>query len=135
MKKEELTRGKVGSDFGGGLMGYIIETEKITKKYDDFTAVDNVDLEIPEEDIYAILGPNGAGKTTLISMLCTIIKPTRGTAKVNGYDIIKEPEKVRASIGIVFQSRALDDMLTGREHLEMHAALYGVPKNKSALRC
>jgi len=121
--------GKLGLDLEWGVMGYIIETEEITKKYDDFTAVDNVDLEIPEEDIYAILGPNGAGKTTLISMLCTIIKPTSGTAKVNGYDIIKEPEKVRASIGIVFQSRALDDMLTGREHLEMHAALYGVPKN------
>ncbi|MGE0065574.1 MAG: ATP-binding cassette domain-containing protein [Methanobacteriales archaeon] len=109
-------------------MEYIIETEKITKKYDNFTAVDKVDLKVPENTIYAILGPNGAGKTTLISMLCTILRPTSGTAKVNGYNITKEPEKVRASIGIVFQSRALDDMLTGREHLEMHAALYGVPR-------
>ena len=110
-------------------MDYIIKTEKITKKYDDFTAVNKIDLKIPKDDIYAILGPNGAGKTTLISMLCTIIHPTSGTAKVNGHDIIKEANQVRASIGIVFQSRALDDMLTGREHLEMHAALYGVPKN------
>lgn len=62
-------------------------------------------------------------------MLCTILRPTSGTAKVNGYDIINEAAKVRSSIGIVFQSRSLDDMLTGREHLEMHAALYGVPKN------
>ncbi len=110
-------------------MDYIIKTEKITKKYDDFTAVNKINLKIPKNDIYAILGPNGAGKTTLISMLCTIIHPTSGTAKVNGHDIIKEANQVRASIGIVFQSRALDDMLTGREHLEMHAALYGVPKN------
>ncbi|MDP3485849.1 MAG: ATP-binding cassette domain-containing protein, partial [Methanobacteriaceae archaeon] len=79
--------------------------------------------------IYGVLGPNGAGKTTLISMLCTILRPTGGSAMVNGYDIEKQAKQVRASIGIVFQSRALDDILTGREHLEMHAALYGVPKD------
>ncbi|MDP3623544.1 MAG: ATP-binding cassette domain-containing protein, partial [Methanobacteriaceae archaeon] len=79
--------------------------------------------------IYGVLGPNGAGKTTLISMLCTILRPTGGSATVNGYDIEKQAKQVRASIGIVFQSRALDDILTGREHLEMHAALYGVPKD------
>lgn len=110
-------------------MKFIIKTKNITKKYGNFTAVDNVNIQIPKESIYAILGPNGAGKTTLISMLCTILRPTSGTAKVNGYDIINEAAKVRSSIGIVFQSRSLDDMLTGREHLEMHAALYGVPKN------
>ncbi|WP_231624176.1 ATP-binding cassette domain-containing protein [Methanobrevibacter arboriphilus] len=76
-----------------------------------------------------VLGPNGAGKSTLISMLCTILAPTSGTAKINGYDIVKEANDVRKSIGIVFQTRALDDILTGREHLEMHAALYGVPND------
>jgi ABC-2 type transport system ATP-binding protein len=110
-------------------MEYIIETQNITKKYDDFTAVDTVNLKVPKNSVYGVLGPNGAGKTTLISMLCTILHPTSGSATVNGYDIVKDPKKVRASIGIVFQSRALDDILTGREHLEMHAALYGVPKN------
>jgi ABC-2 type transport system ATP-binding protein len=110
-------------------MEYIIETQNISKKYDDFTAVDSVNLKVPKNSVYGVLGPNGAGKTTLISMLCTILHPTQGSAMVNGYDIVKNPKEVRASIGIVFQSRALDDILTGREHLEMHAALYGVPKD------
>lgn len=110
------------------IMDYIIETKDITKKYDDFTAVNSVNLKVPRESVYGVLGPNGAGKTTLISMLCTILRPTSGTATVNGYNVEKNAKEVRGSIGIVFQSRALDDILTGREHLEMHAALYGVPK-------
>jgi ABC-2 type transport system ATP-binding protein len=110
-------------------MDYIIETSDITKKYDDFTAVDSVNLKIPRDSVFGVLGPNGAGKTTLISMLCTILRPTSGSAVVNGFDVVKNSKDVRASIGIVFQSRALDDMLTGREHLQMHAALYGVPSN------
>ncbi|CEA13170.1 ATP-binding cassette domain-containing protein [Methanobacterium formicicum] len=110
-------------------MEYIIETQDISKKYDDFTAVNGVNLKVPKNSVYGVLGPNGAGKTTLISMLCTILHPTSGTATVNGYDVKKQPKEVRESIGIVFQSRALDDMLTGREHLEMHASLYGVPKD------
>jgi ABC-2 type transport system ATP-binding protein len=110
-------------------MDYMVETDNITKKYDDFIAVNNVNLKIPRNSVYGVLGPNGAGKTTLISMLCTILRPTSGTAKVNGYDVIKNAKDVRQSIGIVFQSRALDDILTGREHLEMHASLYGVPSD------
>lgn len=109
-------------------MEYIIETQNITKKYGDFTAVNSVNLKVPRESVYGVLGPNGAGKTTLISMLCTILHPTSGKAKVNGYDVQRNAKEVRESIGIVFQSRALDDILTGREHLEMHAALYGVPQ-------
>ncbi|MBI5679912.1 MAG: ATP-binding cassette domain-containing protein [Methanobacterium sp.] len=109
-------------------MENIIETHNITKKFDDFAAVNSVNLEVERNSVYGVLGPNGAGKTTLISMLCTILHPTSGTASVNGYDIVKQAKDVRKSIGIVFQSRALDDILTGREHLEMHAALYGVPK-------
>ncbi|MBI4813152.1 MAG: ATP-binding cassette domain-containing protein, partial [Methanobacterium sp.] len=110
-------------------MEYIIETHDISKKYDDFTAVNGVNLKVPKNSVYGVLGPNGAGKTTLISMLCTILHPTSGSATVNGYDVSKHPKEVRESIGIVFQSRALDDILTGREHLEMHASLYGVPKD------
>jgi len=110
-------------------MEYIIETTDIVKKYDDFTAVDGVNLKVPKNSDYGVLGPNGAGKTTLISMLCTILHPTSGSAKVNGYDVVQNPKEVRESIGIVFQSRALDDMLTGREHLQMHASLYGVPQD------
>lgn len=110
-------------------MEYIIETDNITKKFDDFTAVNGVNLKVKRDSIHGVLGPNGAGKTTLISMLCTILRPTSGTALVNGYDILKNANEVRKSIGIVFQARALDDILTGREHLDMHAALYGVPKD------
>ncbi|MCC7561027.1 MAG: ATP-binding cassette domain-containing protein [Methanobacterium sp.] len=110
-------------------MEYIIQTHNISKKYDDFTAVNGVNLNVPKNSVYGVLGPNGAGKTTLISMLCTILHPTSGSATVNGYDVTKRPKEVRESIGIVFQSRALDDMLTGREHLQMHASLYGVPKD------
>jgi len=108
-------------------MSYIIKTKNITKDFDDFRAVNSINLKVPRNTVYGILGPNGAGKSTLISMLCTILTPTSGTAVVNGYDVVKEANDVRKSIGIVFQTRALDDILTGREHLEMHAALYGVP--------
>ncbi len=104
-------------------MDYIIETHDISKKYDDFVAVNSVNLKVPKNSVYGILGPNGAGKSTLISMLCTILHPTSGTATVNGYDVRSQPKEVRKSIGVVFQSRALDDILTGREHLEMHASL------------
>ena len=110
-------------------MNYIIETENITKDFDDFRAVDSINLKVPRNTVYGVLGPNGAGKSTLISMLCTILTPSSGQALVNGYDIVKEANDVRRSIGIVFQTRALDDILTGREHLEMHAALYGVPQD------
>jgi ABC-2 type transport system ATP-binding protein len=115
-------------------MDNIIETYNISKKFDDFIAVDSVNLEVERNSVYGVLGPNGAGKTTLISMLCTILHPTSGTATVNGYDIVKQAKEVRGSIGIVFQSRALDDILTGREHLEMHASLYGVPKEVRSKR-
>ena len=96
----------------------VIKTEALTKKYGKISAVDNMDLEVKEGEIFGLLGPNGAGKTTLISMLCTILKPTTGRAWVNGFDIVKEPGKVRKSIGIVFQSPSVDDLLTGRENLQ-----------------
>jgi ABC-2 type transport system ATP-binding protein len=91
------------------------------------TAVDKLDITVEPGEIFGLLGPNGAGKTTTISMLCTILKPTFGTATVNGYDIVKDANKVRKSIGIVFQDPSIDDRLTGRENLYMHANLYGVP--------
>ena len=105
----------------------IIETFKLTKTFNGLTAVDQLDINVESGEIFALLGPNGAGKTTTISMLCTILKPTSGTAKVNGFDIVKESMQVRKSIGIVFQDPSIDDRLTGRENLFMHANLYGVP--------
>jgi ABC-2 type transport system ATP-binding protein len=105
----------------------IITTKNLTKKYKNLIAVDKLNLEIEKGEIFGLLGPNGAGKTTTISMLCTILKPTSGTAKVNGYDIITQSDKVRSSIGIVFQEPSVDDLLTGRENLEIHSLIYKIP--------
>lgn len=105
-----------------------IKTESLTKTFGKITAVSELDLEVEEGEIFGLLGPNGAGKTTLISMLCTILKPTSGRAWVNGFDIVKEPGKVRKSIGIVFQQASVDDLLTGRENLALHNLLFEVPK-------
>ncbi|PWB51896.1 MAG: ABC transporter ATP-binding protein [Candidatus Methanoperedenaceae archaeon] len=105
-----------------------IKTEALTKKFGKITAVNELNLEVEEGEIFGLLGPNGAGKTTLISMLCTILKPTSGRAWVNGFDIVKEPGKVRKSIGIVFQQASVDDLLTGRENLALHNLLFEVPK-------
>ncbi|MGB8216108.1 MAG: ATP-binding cassette domain-containing protein [Candidatus Methanoperedens sp.] len=107
----------------------VIKTEALTKKYGKITAVEGLNLEVEEGEIFGLLGPNGAGKTTLISMLCTILKPTSGRAWVNGFDIVKESGKVRKSIGIVFQAPSVDDLLTGRENLAMHNLLFGVPRS------
>ena len=106
-----------------------IQTTNLTKKFGKLVAVDKLNLEISEGELFGFLGPNGAGKTTTISMLCTILKPTSGGAKVWDYDIIKEQTQVRKSIGIVFQDPSLDENLTARENLEFHGRLYKVPKN------
>jgi ABC-2 type transport system ATP-binding protein len=108
----------------------VIETNQLTKKFGTFTAVDNLNITVEDGEIFSLLGPNGAGKTTTISMLVTMQKPSSGTATVNGFDIIKEPMKVRKSIGIVFQDPSVDDRMTGRENLVMHANLYGVPPSE-----
>jgi len=104
-----------------------IETKYLTKKYGDLTAVDELNLTIYYGEVFGLLGPNGAGKTTIISMLCTIIKPSSGNATVNGFDILKKSADVRRSIGIVFQDPSIDDRLTGRENLQLHACLYDMP--------
>jgi ABC-2 type transport system ATP-binding protein len=90
--------------------------------------VDNLSLDICNNEVFGLLGQNGAGKTTIIHMLATLLKPTAGSATVNGFDIVKEPAKVRASIGIVFQAPSSDDMLTGYENLKLHSLLYSVPR-------
>jgi len=106
-----------------------IEVKSLSKNYGSLKAVDSVSLDIPRGVIFGLLGPNGAGKTTLISMLVTMRRPTSGTASVNGFDIAHEADKVRKSIGVVFQDPSLDEELTAGENLEIHAALYGVPKD------
>ena len=107
----------------------MITIKNLVKIYEDFTAVDNLNLNIDENEVFGLLGPNGAGKTTTIHMLATLLKPTSGTAIVNGYDIVNEASKVRASIGIVFQAPSSDDMLTGYENLKVNSLLYAVQKS------
>ncbi|RLF40202.1 MAG: ABC transporter ATP-binding protein [Thermoplasmata archaeon] len=106
----------------------IIETFGLTKRFDSFTAVDNVSFNVEEGEIFGFLGPNGAGKTTTIKMLTTLLNPTKGYATIAGYSIIDNRDEVRKSIGVVFQDPALDTELTGRENLDYHARIYGISR-------
>lgn len=107
----------------------LIRIRNLVKKYNNLTAVNDLTLDINENEVFGLLGSNGAGKTTTIHMLATLLRPTSGTATVNGYDIVSQPAKVRASIGIVFQAPSSDDMLTGYENLQLHSMLYSVPRH------
>jgi len=111
-----------------------IETNELTRHFNGLVAVDRLSISVERGEVFGLLGPNGAGKTTTISMLCTILKPTSGRASVNGFDIVKQDTQVRKSIGIVFQDPSIDDRLTGRENLYMHANLYGVPPGEQKSR-
>ncbi|MDD5148172.1 MAG: ATP-binding cassette domain-containing protein [Candidatus ainarchaeum sp.] len=104
-----------------------IEVLALTKKFGDFTAVDGISFSVAEGEIFGFLGPNGAGKSTSAYMLTTILKPTSGTAKINGFDISHDPEKVRKSIGIVFQDQTLDSRLSAYDNLDIHGRLYDMP--------
>jgi ABC-2 type transport system ATP-binding protein len=107
----------------------VIEASNIVKKFGELEAVKGVSFSVKEGEIFGFLGPNGAGKTTTINILCTLLKPTAGQAKVNGYDVIKERSQVRQSIGLVFQEPTLDDYLTAEQNLRFHGYAYGVPRN------
>jgi ABC-2 type transport system ATP-binding protein len=104
----------------------IIEISDLTKKFEDFTAVDRLNLEIKEGEIFGLLGPNGAGKTTTVLMLSTVIKPTKGTAIVGNYDIRKNPDDVRKLIGICFQEPKLMWVSTPWDVLNWHAKVCGL---------
>lgn len=107
----------------------VIEASNIVKRFGELEAVKGVSFTVKEGEIFGFLGPNGAGKTTTINILCTLLKPTAGQARVNGHDVIKERSQVRRSIGLVFQEPALDDYLTAEQNLRFHGYAYGVPKN------
>jgi ABC-2 type transport system ATP-binding protein len=104
----------------------IIETRALRKEFGRLVAVHELDLAVERGEIFGLLGPNGAGKTTAILMLVTLLRPTSGTARVDGFDIVAEPGRVRQSLGIVFQDQTLDTLLTARENLDLHGRLYGM---------
>lgn len=105
-----------------------IEARHLRRVFGDVEAVRDVSFEVDRGEVFGFLGPNGAGKTTTIDMVCTLLRPTSGTAAVAGFDVITEPADVRRSIGLVFQQPTLDESLTAEQNLRFHAYAYGVPR-------
>jgi ABC-2 type transport system ATP-binding protein len=111
-------------------MNSIIEVKSFTKKYGDFTAVNDISFTVEEGSIFAFLGPNGAGKSTTINTLCTIFEKTSGTLIIDGKDVTTQKSEVRGAIGVVFQDSTLDSKMTIDENLKMHCVFYDVPKKE-----
>jgi ABC-2 type transport system ATP-binding protein len=109
-----------------------IDVKNIVKTFGDFTAVKGITFAVDEGEIFGLLGPNGAGKSTLIRMMTTLLPPTSGTAIVNGFDVVKQPDGVRRSIGVIPQAMTSDLELSVEENLLIFAKLYGVPREKRA---
>src|SRR2546426_8587637 len=107
-----------------------IDVRGIVKKFGDFTAVNGISFSVEEGEIFGLLGPNGAGKSTLIRMLVTLLPPTAGTALVNGFDVIRQADGVRRSIGVIPQALTTDMELSVEENLIIFAKLYGVPRER-----
>lgn len=105
----------------------MIEVEHLTKKFKDFTAVNDISFKVEPGELFALLGPNGAGKSTTIKMLTTLLKPTSGQLTLNGHDVVKDQDETRQSFGIVFQDPSVDVDLTAYENMELHAVMYHVP--------
>ncbi len=111
-------------------MKFAIETKDLTKKFGEIVAVNRINLKVKNGETFGILGPNGAGKTTTVRMLNCILRPTEGTATVGGFDIIKEPDKVKRITGLLPESPGVYEKLTAREFLEFMGDLYDVPHSK-----
>jgi ABC-2 type transport system ATP-binding protein len=107
-----------------------IEAIGLGRAFGSFTAVEDVAFAVQHGEVFGFLGPNGAGKSTTIKMLCTLLRPTTGTALINGYDIAMQAPEVRASLGIIFQDYSLDDRITAEENLRFHCMIYHVPKSE-----
>jgi ABC-2 type transport system ATP-binding protein len=105
----------------------VIEVHELGRRFGGLNAVNGVTFAVGEGEVFGFLGPNGAGKTTTINMLCTLLRPSAGTATVNGFDVVRQRSDVRRSIGLVFQQTTLDDALTAEQNLRFHAYAYGVP--------
>ncbi|HEU5242697.1 MAG TPA: ATP-binding cassette domain-containing protein, partial [Ornithinibacter sp.] len=105
-----------------------IEAVDLVKRFEDFTAVDGVSFSVPAGTVFSMLGPNGAGKTTTVRMMTTLSRPTSGTARVAGFDVVAQPDAVRHRMGLTAQSATVDDILTGRENLRLIGDLYGLDR-------
>ena len=111
-----------------------IEARGLVREFKDVRAVDGIDLDVAPGEIYGFLGPNGAGKSTTVHMLTTLLPPTAGTARVAGFDVVKDGPKVRKAIGAALQEAALDPLLSGRDHMRLQTALHGIPRHERAAR-
>ena len=111
-------------------MDTIIEVKNFTKKYGDFTAVNDISFTVEKGTIFAFLGPNGAGKSTTINTLCTIFEKSSGTLLIDGKDVSTQKNEVRSAIGVVFQDSTLDAKMTINENLKMHCVFYNIPKKE-----
>jgi len=111
-----------------------IQVKNLTKNFNGVVAVDDITFDVDTGELFGLLGPNGAGKTTTINMLATLLKKTSGSGTVAGFDISRNKNDVRCSIGVVFQEPALDTKLTGRENLEFHSMMYGIGKEDRKAR-
>ena len=112
--------------FGGNQARPIIDVDDVTVRFDDHVALDGVSIAIGEGGIHGLLGPNGSGKTTLVRVVSTLLEPSGGTVRVAGHDVGRDPVAVRRLLGLAGQSAAVDDLLTGRENLEIVGRLYGL---------
>jgi ABC-2 type transport system ATP-binding protein len=113
-------------DWFAALSTDIIQVENLSRKFNGFIAVDAISFSVSRGEVFGFLGPNGAGKTTTINMLCTLLRPTSGQALVSCCDVVREPNRVRKEIGIIFQDPSLDDRLTAEDNLRFHGYLYNL---------
>jgi len=114
--------------------GWAVEMDFLVKAFGSFVAVDHVSLQVAKGEIFGFLGPNGAGKSTAIRMLCGLLIPTSGRGSVNGFDVAKQPEEIRRSIGYMSQKFSLYDDLTVEENIDFFSGIYGVPRERRAER-
>ena len=122
------------AEHDGAASGPAIEVHELTRRFGELEAVRGVSFDVAAGETFGFLGPNGAGKSTTISMLCTLLLPTSGAARVAGFDVARQRAEVRKRIGLVFQDTTLDDYLTAQENLRFHAELYGVPHGQAVER-
>src|SRR5688500_4045913 len=117
-----------------GSVSHPVVAESLVRRFGKIEAVAGIDLSIASGEIFGFLGPNGAGKSTTVRMLTTLLRPTEGTARVAGHDVVREADAVRRSIGVALQDAAIDPLMTGRELLRLQAVLHGIDHGQAAER-